>query len=449
LFVETGLRPVSTLKYFVRCTEKNREKNKILKTLGKYSIGLGDRFGHQGASQLKAIIEASEKGIEITPVWNKSNREHITIGTQPHDVRIEADTVTENAGFRKPYFVDADHINFDTVDRFIECSDFFTIDVASYIGKKADENEILEFMSGIEKYAGELKISGTKLSYNISKSQIKHIAEMYLFAAIKAWDIYRKIEKIKGTGNFVTEVSMDEVGQPQSPVELFFILKMLASENIPIQTIAPKFPGRFNKGVDYIGDPLLFAKEFESDILIIDYAVREFGLPENLKMSIHSGSDKFAIYPRIGAIIKKYDRGIHLKTAGTTWLEEVIGLAESGGEALDFVKEIYFKSLEQIDELCAPYADVIDIKVSLLPLIKEVSRWNSEEFSRALKHLPGNPDYNPNMRQLLHVAYKLASQKIDDYYRLLETNEQTVSKGVYENIYYRHICRLFDIKQSL
>ena len=354
--------------------------------------------------------------------------------------------MTKSAGFKKPYFVDADHINLDTVDRFIECSDFFTIDVASYIGKKADEKEIDEFLSGVEKYTGELKITGTKLSFKTSKSQIKQIAEKYLFAAIKAWDIYRKIEKVKGNGNFITEVSMDEVTQPQTPVELFFILKMLASENIPVQTIAPKFSGRFNKGVDYVGDPLLFAKEFESDLLVIDYAVKEFGLPENLKMSIHSGSDKFAIYPHIGSIIKKYDKGIHLKTAGTTWLEEVIGLAESGGEGLDFVKEIYIESLEKIDELCAPYADVIDIKVSLLPSKQEVSEWTSNKFSGSLKHIPGNPDYNPNMRQLIHVAYKLAALQMKDYFRLLETNEQAVSKCVYENIYDRHICRLFDIK---
>ena len=115
-----------------------------MKALGKYSFGLGDRFGHQGSAQLKAIISASEKGIDITPVWNKSNREHITIGTQPTDVRIEADTVTRIAGFKRPYFVDADHINLDTVDRFIECSDFFTIDVASYIGKKANKDDINE-----------------------------------------------------------------------------------------------------------------------------------------------------------------------------------------------------------------------------------------------------------------------------------------------------------------
>jgi hypothetical protein len=417
-----------------------------MKTLGKFSIGLGDRFGHQGGAQLKAIMAASAKGIEITPVWNKSNREHTTIGSQPGDVRIEADSVTKSAGFKKAYFVDADHINFNTVDRFIESSDFFTIDVASYIGKRADDQEIFEFLASVEKYTGDLKIPGTRLSYKTSKPLITQIAEKYLFAAIKAWNIFRKIEKTKGRGNFITEVSMDEVPHPQTPVELFFILKMLASEDIPVQTIAPRFSGRFNKGVDYVGDPLRFAAEFESDLIIIDFAIAEFGLPETLKMSIHSGSDKFAIYPHIASIIKKYDRGIHLKTAGTTWLEEVIGLAESGGEALAFVKEIYIKSLEKIDELCAPYADVIDINFSSLPSKTEVSKWNSKRFVDSLRHIPGNKDYNPDMRQLIHVAYKLAALKMDDYFGLLEANEKTVSQCVYENIYERHICRLFKIK---
>jgi len=416
-----------------------------MKILDKYSIGMGDRFGHQGTAQLNAIIAASAKGIEITPVWNKSNREHTTIGTQPGDVRIEADSAVKNAGFIKPYFVDADHINFDTVDRFIESSDFFTIDVASYIGKKAGADEINIFVKGAEKYEGKLKVPGLDDPFKVTSHQIKAISEKYLFAAIKAWEIYRKIEKIKGRGNFITEVSMDEVPHPLTPVELFFILKMLGEENIPVQTIAPKFSGRFNKGVDYVGDPDKFEKEFEADLMVIDYAIKEFGLPENLKMSIHSGSDKFAIYPSISSIIKKHNKGIHLKTAGTTWLEEVIGLAESGGEALDFVKDIYIKSLEKIEELCAPYADVIDINIDSLPSIEEVSDWNNKKFAATLRHIPGNKEYNPNMRQLVHVAYKLAAQKMDKYYNLLEANEKTVSLCVYENMYNRHICRLFDI----
>jgi hypothetical protein len=417
-----------------------------MKMLGKYSIGLGDRFGHQGNAQLKAIIKAAEKGIEITPVWNKSNREHTTIGTHPHDVRIEADSATKAAGFDKDYFVDADHINADTVDRFIDSSDFFTIDVASYIGKRSDKEETDKFVSIAQKYSGIIKIPGAQSSFNTSKDQIRQITEKYLFATIKASEIYRKIESAKGKGNFITEVSMDEVPLPQTPVELLFILKMLAYQNIPVQTIAPKFSGRFNKGVDYVGDPEIFAGEFESDLMVIDYAVKEFGLPENLKMSIHSGSDKFAIYPYIGSVIKKHNKGIHLKTAGTTWLEEVIGLALSGEEALNFVKEIYYKSLDKIEELCAPYADVIDINISSLPSKKEVSEWSNLKFAGSLRHIPENINYNANMRQLIHVAYKLAADQMDDYNRLLETNKEIIAQCVFENIYDRHISRLFNIR---
>jgi len=409
-------------------------------------MGIGDRFGHQGGAQLRAIMEASQKGIEITPVWNKSDREHTIIGTKPDDVRKIVDSVIKKAEFTKPYFIDADHINYNTVDRFIKCSDFFTIDVASYIGKIANDDEINEFIEGVEKYTGLLKIPGTKLSFNTSKAQIRQIAKKYLFATIKAWEIYRKIEKAKGNGNFIVEISMDEVPEPQSPTELFFILKMLSEENIPVQSFAPKFTGRFNKGVDYVGDPEEFAEEFELNLMVIDFAVKEFGLPQNLKMSIHSGSDKFAIYPHIGSIIRKHNKGIHLKTAGTTWLEEVIGLALSGGEALEFIKEIYIESLDNIEELSAPYSSVIDIKISSLPSQKEISDWTNKKFADSLRHIQGNKDYNPTMRQLIHVAYKIAAQRMDEFNVLLESNEKTISEGVYENIYKRHICRLFNIK---
>jgi len=416
-----------------------------MKTLGKYSIGMGDRFGHQGTYQLRAIIEAEKKGIEITPVWNKSNREHMIIGTEPADVRNEADKAAAAEGFKRPYFVDADHINADTVDRFIEWSDFFTIDVASFIGKPATEDEINEFVKGAVRYSGNLNIPGIRKHIEISEKDIRNIAKKYLFAAIKAWEIYRKIEKSKGAGNFITEVSMDEVATPQTPVELFFILKMLGEENIPVQTIAPKFSGRFNKGVDYVGDPDKFADEFEDDLMVIEHAVKEFGLPANLKISVHSGSDKFAIYPHIGRLIKKHNKGIHLKTAGTTWLEEVIGLAESGSAALSFVKEVYAKALEKADELCAPYADVIDINFSSLPSASEAGSWSGARFASALRHVPGNPDYNSDMRQLIHVGYKLAAMKMGQFSDHLVNNSGIVGQCVYDNLYHRHISRLFNL----
>ena len=414
-----------------------------MKKLGKYSIGMGDRFGHQGNAQLKAIIEAGKKGAVITPVWNKSNREHMIIGTQPQDVRKEADAVTKAAGFSEPYFVDADHINLDTVDKFISSSDFFTIDVASYIGKRADDSKIGEFIGKAKKYTGRIEVPGIKKPVKCSVDQLTGIAENYLYAAQKAGEIYRKIEKAKGAGSFITEVSMDEVAKPQSPVDLFFILLMLGDEKVPVQTIAPKFSGRFNKGVDYVGDIEKFVIEFEEDLLVIDHSVKLFGLPPELKISIHSGSDKFALYPHIGSILKKHNRGVHLKTAGTTWLEEIIGLAEAGGEALEFAKTIYIKALEKTEELCAPYADVIDINESLLPSAGEVHSWNSRKFASSLRHDQSNPDYNPNMRQLVHVAYKLAAHEMDNYFRLLDEYKEVVSQCVFENMYERHIKRIF------
>ena len=101
-----------------------------------------------------------------------------------------------------------------------------------------------------------------------------------------AAEIYAYLKNEKGEGNFITEVSMDEVESPQTPVELLFILKMLADRKVPAQTIAPKFTGRFNKGVDYVGDLDQFAREFEEDLLVIDFAVKEFGFPEPNSASI-------------------------------------------------------------------------------------------------------------------------------------------------------------------
>src|SRR5205085_11521438 len=198
--------------------------------------------------------------------------------------------------------------------------------------------------------------------------------------------VYRHGAELKGEGNFITEVSMDETDSPQTPPELFVILAAIADEKIPAQTIAPKFTGRFNKGVDYVGDVAQFEKEFNEDVAVIAYAVSRYDLPDNLKLSVHSGSDKFSIYAPIRKALARTGAGIHVKTAGTTWLEEVIGLAESGGEGLALAKEIYAAALDDIEALCAPYATVIDIDRSKLPSKEEVRGWSSEQFTGALRH---------------------------------------------------------------
>ena len=413
--------------------------------LSKFSIGVGDRFAHQGVAQLRAIMKANQSGLEISPVWNKSNREHIYVHTHPADVRREADAAVAALGYKGKYFVDADHINLSTVAPFVETADFFTLDVAAFIGKSSSEADVEAFVSSCKKYTGELSIPGIEKPLHVTNELLESIAFKFLAATEQASEIYKYLVENKGVGNFVTEVSMDEVESPQTPVDMLFILKMLADKGVPAQTIAPKFTGRFNKGVDYRGDLEQFAREFEEDVLVIDFAVKEFGLPKELKLSVHSGSDKFSIYPIMAEIIKKYDKGLHLKTAGTTWLEEVIGLAVADGEALELAKQIYANSYNRKEELCAPYADVIDIDDTQLPSVEEVNNWTSEKYANTLRHIPGNADYNSNFRQLIHVAYKVAAELGETYTSMLEKYADIIGNCVEENIYDRHLKRLFNL----
>ncbi|HAT19436.1 MAG TPA: hypothetical protein DCS85_04705, partial [Verrucomicrobiales bacterium] len=243
--------------------------------------------------------------------------------------------------------------------------------------------------------------------------------------------------------DFIAEVSMDETDDPQTPPEMLVILAAIADQGFPIQTIAPKFTGRFNKGVDYVGDLARFEQEFNDDLAVIAHAIKAYGLPGTLKLSVHSGSDKFSIYGPIRRALARTGAGLHIKTAGTTWLEELIGLAEAGGEALALAKQIYATALEKKEALCEPYATVIDVDDSKLPGAEEVNEWTSEHYTDALRHDQSNPAYNQHFRQLLHVGFKVAAQLGDTYLDALKTNAGVIGKNVTENIYQRHMVPLF------
>ena len=411
--------------------------------LTKYSIGTGDRFSHQAKAQLQACVQALESGVEIVPVWNKSNREHTIIGSEPSSTRKAADTAVKALGWNLPYFCDADHITLQTVDRFFNACDFFTIDVADFIGQPAAQDDIDNFVKRHLALLGRIQLEGADDGFEITAENLRQTAQKYLTAVKKAGEVYRTIVAAKGIGNFIPEVSMDETEIAQSPVELLLILAMIADEGIPVQTIAPKFSGRFNKGVDYIGDSAQFESEFALDVAAIAYAVGHYGLPDNLKLSVHSGSDKFSIYPAIHATMKKLNAGVHLKTAGTTWLEELIGLAEAGGDGLMLAKDIYAEAFAHREELCAPYATVIDIDPAKLPSPAQVLGWSTEQYTSALRHVRGAAAYNSSLRQLLHVGFKVAAKMGSRYISLLESNETVIAKNVTENLFSRHIAPVF------
>ena len=412
--------------------------------LERFTIGVGDRFAHQARAQLHAFQKLAANGVEAVPVWNKSNREHTFIGSEPQSVFDAAQAAVKALGWTKGWHVDADHIRLETVDRFLSCSDFFTIDVADSIGRPAPADALAAFLARHPELVGSIALAGIATPFLTTADDIRRIAGKYLLAVQEAGKIYRYIAtKEGGEGNFIAEVSMDETDAPQTPPELLVILALLADEGVRVQTIAPKFTGRFNKGVDYVGDLAQFEREFNDDLAVIAHAVGHYGLPVNLKLSVHSGSDKFSLYPIIRRALARTGAGLHLKTAGTTWLEELIGLAEAGGAGLALAQDIYAYALEHVDELCAPYASVIDIDRAKLPSAATVKGWRGEQFANALRHIPGHPEFNPSLRQLLHVSFKLAAKKGATYLDLLQTNEAIVAKNVTENIYDRHLAPLF------
>jgi hypothetical protein len=381
----------------------------------------------------------AQQGVEIVPVWNKSNREHTIIGSEPAGTRAAAAAAVKALGWKRAWHVDADHIRLETADRFLPHSDFFTIDVADSIGKPADPQSVKAFADRHPELAGKIVVPRIDRPFETTRAEVERIAGKYLLAAQEAGKIYRHIARAKGEAGFITEVSLDETDRPQTPLELLIILAALADENVPLQTIAPKFTGRFNKGVDYVGDIKQFEREFNDDLAVVTFAVKQYGLPATLKLSVHSGSDKFSIYAPMRRALKKFDAGLHLKTAGTTWLEEVIGLAEAGGDGLALAREIYADAFRHVDELCAPYAAVIDINRAKLPAPAAVNGWTAKQFVSALRHDPRCKEFNSSFRQLLHVGFKIAARKGDRYLDALKQHEAIIAKNVTENLFERHM----------
>ncbi len=411
--------------------------------LAAYSIGLGDRFGREGPAQLDAVIEAAQRGVQVTPVWNKSWREHQLTGSRPADVRQEADQAVAARGWSGAWFVDADHVTLESVDAFLQACDFFTLDVAEQIGRPTDPQRQVEFARRHHDLLGRWELPGAVEPLEITRASLEQAAACYLGAVEQSGRIYRHICTARPPDSFLVELSLDETTQPQAPAEMLLILAAAADEEIPVRLVAPRFCGKFLKGVDYVGDVERFSCDFAGHAAVLRFAVEQFGLPAGLKLSIHSGSDKFSLYPVMHQILRRQEAGVHLKTAGTTWLEELGALAEVSADGLAAAREIYSAACERIDELWAPYATVVEIDQRQLPSPAEVARWDGAEFARALRHDPSCAAFNPHVRQLLHVAFRIAAEMGQRFTDLLHEHAAQIGPRVTENLSPRHIRPLF------
>jgi len=416
----------------------------------EYGIGVGDRSGLEGIAQLGALVRLkTEHGKVVIPTWNKSRREHEEMGTNPRDVWVEAYTTTDALKWTHGSFVDADHVNIgnvngtETVGTFIPYSNFFTIDVADYIDnpeERASAESIDEF---VRRYRdlGTVDVNGVELAFN--EQNVREFAVKYLRAIQEAGNTYEFIKALRGRDDFVTEVSMDETKDSQSPFELYLILSELGRMEVPVQTIAPKFTGNFYKAVDYVGPIPIFMKEFEEDNLVIKYAIEHFGLPATLKLSVHSGSDKFSLYPGMHDIITRLDMGIHLKTAGTTWMEELHGIT-ADREGCAFVHHLYETGLAKIDLLKDLYWAVCDIDEDKLLTPAEFSGFNGTDLAGVFVHDTTNPLFSPDVRGLLHISYPVLKRccLMEQFKGAVGRNSEYTAKCVGDNIY-RHAKPLF------
>src|SRR5690606_611683 len=135
--------------------------------LGRYSLGMGDRFAHQAAAQLRAWVVAADVGVGIVPVGSEYNREHVEVGSERCTVRAGAHKAVRERGWQGSWHVDADHINLGTVDRFLTSSDFFTIDVADSIGRAADADVVRDFADRHPELAGEIAVPGVAGTFQL------------------------------------------------------------------------------------------------------------------------------------------------------------------------------------------------------------------------------------------------------------------------------------------
>lgn len=294
------------------------------------SFGFGDRLGLATPGHLSALRAA---GAGIAPVFaQQSVRENTRTGRTPLQVLMDAKNALDKAGWDAPWGADADHLKtLDDLSPFLDAGyTFFTVDPGAYVDSRADQADLPSLRQHYAEFNPQIVKPGTPEELLERYRQVLIPAccgqvsdQALLRAAVKYGRVidftalmYQRIAERKEAFDF--EVSVDETESPTTPLEHFFIAHELTRAGVRFTSLAPRFSGRFEKGVDYIGD--LSALERE---LACHGAIRaQFG---TYKLSLHSGSDKFSVYPLIA---RHWRARFHIKTAGTSYLEALRVLAE-------------------------------------------------------------------------------------------------------------------------
>jgi len=363
------------------------------------AIGTGDRIGLATPGHIRAV-----RKLGVFPVLaQQSIREMERTSRSPRDVINDVSWAVFQEGYRGGFAADADHLKTESdVEATFEAGfTMYTIDPSDYVDDEADNyalgtlrekfkslpwGELACTKRGLLRlYLGkefEITTGSGKESLKLvfSEEDLLRAAVKYSAAIAHTLKLKRRLDELFRGGSYDLEVSVDETSTPTKPLEHLFIALELRRLNIPIQGLALRFVGRFEKAVDYIGDLEEFEKSFRYHVMI----ARKFG---PYKLSVHSGSDKFSIYPILGKLAGDM---IHLKTAGTSYIESLRIIARRDPSLF---REIVHYSIQHFEEDRRTYH--ISTDLSMVPDLDEVSDGELEKI-----YLDENPG-----RQVLHVTF--------------------------------------------
>ncbi|OYT47357.1 hypothetical protein B6U79_04250 [Candidatus Bathyarchaeota archaeon ex4484_231] len=399
------------------------------------AIGTGDRIGLATPGHIKAAKE-----LNVFPVLaQQSIREMDRTSRTPYDVLDDASWAVFQVGYKGGFAADADHLKTlrDIDITFKAGFTMYTIDPSDYVDNEAEnyglstlrekfkklpwdelEYETEQLVEEYLKQRYEIRFPDGTRTFRFSEESLLRAAVKYSAAVAHAAKMYRYMKNLFGSREFDVEVSVDETKTPTSPLEHIFIVSELSRLGVKFTGLALRFVGRFEKAIDYIGDLREFEESFKTHV----YIARTYG---PYKLSIHSGSDKFSIYPIVGKIASEM---IHLKTAGTSYLEALRVVARHDP---NLFREIVQYSFGRFEEDRRSYDVSTDL--SVVPNPSDVPDDRLETVFL---------DEN-NGRQLLHITYGsvLTAKKDTEEWlfrdrlkKLLIENEKEHYETVYEHI---------------
>jgi hypothetical protein len=394
------------------------------------SFGVGDRLGIAAPGHIRVF----EK-YDAFPIFAQQSIRELNLTNRTYEDVLDAVSFAVfREGFKKPWGADGDHLKTAKDVKYALSLGFtmITLDCSEHIKNDVtNENAPALPKNYSEKYLGKQFDAGEGLILSFTEAELKKIVVIYGEAITFAVDMYKKFLK-KGKADF--EISIDETSTPTTPLQHYFVARELIDAGVSFATIAPRFCGEFQKGIDYIGDLTQFNKEIKAHAII----ARHF----KYKLSIHSGSDKFSVFPSIG---KETRHIFHVKTAGTNWLEAMRVVAAANPS---LYRGIHKYALSVFNEATKYYHVTTDLKK--IPNVDKLSDADLPKLFDAKSDRS-----NDNVRQLIHITYGLIlSKKNEDgsftyrdrLYKLWAEKEESYAQALLKHIG-RHL-ELLGVKKA-